>query len=203
MDLARDLGAALIGVTHFTKGTAGREPIERITGSLAFSALARIILVAAIKADDGGGVSSRIFARAKSNIGPDGGGFEYVLHQVELDSHPGLFASRVEWGSALEGAACDLLEEAEQEDEHNGAGRDAKDFLLAMLADGPQRVKEIKAAAEANGHVWKTIGRQKKSSAFSQSRRRGARTPAGSGKWKTDRRWAHSPAQKVVRLPIG
>jgi putative DNA primase/helicase len=32
LDLASNVGAALLGVTHFSKGTSGREPIERITG---------------------------------------------------------------------------------------------------------------------------------------------------------------------------
>ena len=47
VDVAGELGAALIGVTHFSKGTSGREPLERITGSLAFGALARIVMVTA------------------------------------------------------------------------------------------------------------------------------------------------------------
>lgn len=55
-----------------------REPIERITGSLAFGAVARIVLVASKStSEDGGDV--RIFLRAKSNIGADTGGFEYSL----------------------------------------------------------------------------------------------------------------------------
>jgi putative DNA primase/helicase len=32
-------------ITHFAKGTTGREPIERINGSIAFGALARIVMV--------------------------------------------------------------------------------------------------------------------------------------------------------------
>jgi putative DNA primase/helicase len=36
-----------LGLTHFTKGTVGRDPVERVTGSLAFGALARIVLVTA------------------------------------------------------------------------------------------------------------------------------------------------------------
>ena len=53
VDLAHRLGCAVLGITHFTKGTAGRDPVERITGSLAFAALARVVLVAAkVKTDD-------------------------------------------------------------------------------------------------------------------------------------------------------
>lgn len=42
-DLAASIHCALLGITHFTKGTVGRDPVERITGSLAFGALARCI----------------------------------------------------------------------------------------------------------------------------------------------------------------
>jgi hypothetical protein len=45
--MAADIGAALIGVTHFTKRSEGIAPIDRVTGSVAFGALARIVLVAA------------------------------------------------------------------------------------------------------------------------------------------------------------
>jgi len=44
VDLAERRNAALIGITHFTKGTSGLDPIERVTGSIAFAALARVVL---------------------------------------------------------------------------------------------------------------------------------------------------------------
>ena len=76
VDLAAELDCAVYGITHFTKGTAGREPVERVTGSLAFGALTRIVTVATKLPNDGNHPhGARLFARAKSNIGPDGGGF--------------------------------------------------------------------------------------------------------------------------------
>jgi putative DNA primase/helicase len=159
VELARDINAALIGITHFSKGTSGREPVERITGSLAFGALARVIMVAAVRpAKSECEAPSRMFARAKSNIGPDGGGFVYDLRQVRVQDN--IFGSRVEWGEALDGAARDLLADAEQE-EDGGAGREAETFLREMLADGPKPAKEIRAAADAHGLVWKTVQRAK------------------------------------------
>ena len=47
------------------------EPIDRVTGSLAFGALARVVMVAAKKQDEDDKPGVRIFMRAKSNIGPD------------------------------------------------------------------------------------------------------------------------------------
>src|SRR5256886_4297399 len=67
VDLAADLKASLLGVTHFTKGTEGRSPIDRLTVSLAFGALARVVMVAAKKQDEDDKPGVRIFMRAKSN----------------------------------------------------------------------------------------------------------------------------------------
>ena len=68
-DLAASTRCALLGITHFSKGTAGRDPVERLTGSLAFGALARVVLVAAKHQEEGeDGRTVRLFLRAKSNI---------------------------------------------------------------------------------------------------------------------------------------
>src|SRR4029434_4932016 len=72
VNLAQRLDCAALGITHFSKGTGGREPIERITGSLAFGALARVVLVAFKQLEDRpDGGPARMLVRAKSNISPD------------------------------------------------------------------------------------------------------------------------------------
>jgi putative DNA primase/helicase len=52
VDFAEHRGIALLGVTHFTKGTADHDPIERVTGSLAFGALPRCVWGASKNDDD-------------------------------------------------------------------------------------------------------------------------------------------------------
>ncbi|MCL2021543.1 MAG: AAA family ATPase [Betaproteobacteria bacterium] len=111
-DLAEELGAAVLGITHFTKGSQGRNPTERVTGSLAFAAAARIVMAAAKRKDAKDGESSRIFCRSKSNLGRDDGGFGYDLIQRNL-SHVEIEASYVSWGEAVEGTAKKLLHEAD------------------------------------------------------------------------------------------
>jgi dihydropteroate synthase len=44
VDFGEKLCCAVLGISHFSKGTKGKEPLERVTGSLAFGALARIVL---------------------------------------------------------------------------------------------------------------------------------------------------------------
>lgn len=162
VDLAASMRCALLGITHFSKGTSGANPVERLTGSLAFGALARVVLVAATHESGGEeGRNVRIFCRAKSNIGPDSGGFAYDLHQAELKLHPGIIASAVQWGEALEGEARELLSTAEASggDDHGGALADAKQYLSDLLSDGPLPTKTIKADASDAGHSWATIRR--------------------------------------------
>ena len=152
VDFAEQAGAALIGITHFTKGTEGKNPVERVTGSLAFAALARIVLAAAANEDG----ERRRLVRVTSNIGPSGGGIEYRLLQEPLRGYD-FAAQRVLWGAQLIGAAKELLEGVRGQ----SAIMKASSFLLNALADGPMPVNELKKAAEAHGHAWRTVERAK------------------------------------------
>lgn len=162
VDLAAFMRCALLGITHFSKGTGGRDPVERLTGSLAFGALARVVMVAAKHQEEGeDGRTVRLFIRAKSNIGPDEGGFEYDLHQAELKTHPGIFASSVLWGDAVEGAARELLATADAtgDDGEGGTLSDAKRFLSDLLADAPMTAGAVFKDAEGAGFSKRVIQR--------------------------------------------
>jgi putative DNA primase/helicase len=162
VDLAASMRCALLGITHFSKGTGGRDPVERLTGSLAFGALARVVLVAAKQQEDGeDGRTVRIFLRAKSNIGPDDGGFEYDLQQGEMKTHPGIFSSSVLWGNAVEGAARELLATADAtgDDGEGGTGDDVKHFLSGLLADGAMTAGAVFKDADGAGFSKRAIQR--------------------------------------------
>jgi hypothetical protein len=121
VDLAENLHATVLGISHYTKGTQGGNPIERVTGSIAFGAVARIIFGVAKTQDS----EDRIFVRAKSNIGPDGGGFRYQVKQAPVPGHPEIAdgAATIEWGESLQGSAQSLLKEAETIEEPNKTER--------------------------------------------------------------------------------
>jgi putative DNA primase/helicase len=159
VDFGQRLGAAVVGISHFTKGTAGREPLERVCGSLAFGALARIVL-GSIK--DQKEPERRILARMKSNIGPDGGGFVYNLETKELEG--GVVSSVIKWGEVLEGEARTLLGDAEKQENPDGTGgvlEDAESFLKELLKDGPLSAKQVKIDSSEAGFAWATIRRAK------------------------------------------
>ncbi len=173
VDLAAELDCAVLGITHFSKSTSGREPLERVVGSLAFGAVARVVLATVKPADP---EAPRRLARAKSNIGPDTGGFDYQLITAPVPGHD-FVAQRVEWGAMLEGTARELLS-IEQADDSGGAGEDAEAFLLDILETGPVATKEIEAAAKAHGHAWPTVKRAKRNLQVTASK-----TGFESGRW--------------------
>ena len=158
VDLAAATNCAVLGITHFAKGGQGTDPAQRVVGSVAFTAVARVVLVAAkVKAEageDGEQEDRRILARSKSNIGPDDGGHEYGLEQTEVLG--GIQASRIAWGKAVQGSARELLTDpTEEPDESN----DAAGFLRGLLSDGPMPAKAIFKDADEAGYSRDTVKR--------------------------------------------
>lgn len=164
VDFAEKVGAIVLGITHFTKGTAGRSPLDRVTGSLAFGALARMVFVAAVNASGDESLPERLFIRAKSNIGPTGDGFGYSLSVAEIETPKGLAqATFVEWGDRVEGNAAGILARAETEKpEARSTLEDAKTCLKSILQFGPMGSKEVMREAQAQGLSEKTVNRAKK-----------------------------------------
>lgn len=159
VDMAGQLRCALLGVTHFSKGTGGRDPVERVTGSIAFGALPRLVMVTAKQRAAGDRPERRIMVRAKSNHGPDGDGFAYELKQGELPGYEGICTSSVLWGEAIHGTARELLAEAEQQDEPSGG---AASLLRDLLANGPRWAKEIESEAKNAGFSLSAMHRAKR-----------------------------------------
>ena len=161
VDLAQSLNCAVVGITHLTKGTAGRDPVERVTGSLAFGALARMVLIAAKPTADSEDESHRILVRAKSNLGREGGGFTYVLGEKEVPGYPSMTATVVNWGSTLHGSARCLLAQMEP-NLRRDRSIELDRFLIELLAEGPVRTKDVYEAVEAAGFSIPSAKRVKK-----------------------------------------
>jgi len=159
VDLGLKVDAAILGITHFTKGSKGGDPAERVTGSLAFGALARMVMCT-VKPQSL--ADKPRFIRAKSNISPDGGGFEYELRRKDLGR--GIEGQYIKWGGVLEGTAAELMAAIEDDDSSdNSAYEQGVQFLKDMLKNGQVPTKEISEAARANCHAVRTIERARKS----------------------------------------
>ena len=160
VDFAEAANCAVIGISHFTKGTSGKDPVEPVTGSLAFGALPRIVwAVAENKSDEA--ASPRIFVRAKNNNGPSGGGFGFDIVPSKLIDRPDIIATRVKWMVQIEGTAKELLDEAEAKDDDARPGKldEAKGFLITELSEGERPATEIIEKARKNGIAKRTLDR--------------------------------------------
>lgn len=194
VDLGARLNAAVLGITHFSKGSAGKDPVERVTGSIAFGAVARIVMCAAKAKGQVGEEDRRILARSKSNIGPDDGGIEYAIDQVALDAFPDVIASRIVWGQTIDGTARELLADAEaNQDQDDDSPADVEAFVRGCLAGGPIPAKAFQVDAVGAGYAWRTVQRIAKRLG-AESRKDGMH-----GGW----RWGFHNAPKAPTSPEG
>jgi putative DNA primase/helicase len=156
VDLAAKIDLAVLGISHLSKGGAGNDPTSRVVGSIAYSAVARVVMVAAKMPNSPNG-NSKVLVRSKSNIGPDNGGFEYSTEQIEIQD--GIQASYVKWGGAIEGNARDLLAEADETGEKPGEISDIMELLKVELVSdnwtpAQDVTKKIEKMGFTNKQVW-------------------------------------------------
>lgn len=152
VDLAEQYGCAVLGITHFSKGSAGNNPAERVLGSQAFGALARTVLVAAKQEDS----DLRVLARAKSNIAMDDGGCSYSIEECAVGD--GITTTRVLWGDKIEGSAREILADVERiEGDDQSDDDDPAGALRRILSEGQLTGKEAKKLMTDNGYTQKQI----------------------------------------------
>ena len=93
-----------------------------------------------------------LLMRAKNNIGPAHGGFEFTADTRPLDGYPHISAQRILWGALTE-SARDILERIEGKEAKAEIGkRKVTAFLLvALQGRGPRLAAEVIAEGEALG----------------------------------------------------
>lgn len=175
VDFADAHGCAVIGITHFAKGGAGKAPQDRVIGSQAFGALARMVLVTAKEE----GSNRRVMARAKSNIAPDDGGVAYSLELVTIAG--GIEATHAVWEGTIEGTAREILGEIEH-DEVSSPG-DLQQMLIDLLAanGGKMPAKQVKAEVSEAGYSWTAANRAKDKAGIESAKDKG--TTKGGWTW--------------------
>lgn len=160
VDFASETNCAVLGISHFGKNTQGRNSAERILGSTAFKDFARTALVAVQHPETG----DCAFARAKTNLAANTGGFSYRMEQLHLQlDHEHAEVCRVVWREALEGSARAILARFEDGDKEDGAKLStAKQFLLTSLAHGAVSSKELLDHAREEYNISNNTLRQAK-----------------------------------------
>jgi Mrp family chromosome partitioning ATPase len=159
VDFAGEMNCAVLGITHFAKNSAGKNTTDRVIGSQAFSALARMVLVAAKEEDS----ERRVFTRSKSNISIDTGGFGYEIKPFDMPN--GITATKVVWGEAMDGNAREILASVEMDEGNSkpiNRQDEARAFLHAELKDGPVTARELIDRAKKDfGLTERTLQRAK------------------------------------------
>lgn len=178
-DLAEARSLAVLGISHFSKGTAGRDPTERVTGSLAFAAMARVVMATGKDPNACNQDGWRLLVRTKSNIGPEDGGFRYRLDQTPFETAGQVLnASTVQWGERVNGSARELFNEIEGTDsDQQGEVRGAVEWLRDTLKAGPTQTKQLRELAKEAGFAWRTVQRAMHK-AGAESRKPGFQQPA-------------------------
>ena len=193
-ELAARWRAAVIGITHFSKG-GGASAINRFIGSIGFIAAARAAFV--VTADPASeDPARRLFLPVKNNLAPLGHGLSFRIEQRTLDGGQG--ASAIAWGEdQVTTTAAEILGTATAVD--NSARGAAEGFLRGLLAGGPQPVIELQAHATAAGISWRTLKRAKKAIGVEAERRaEPGDVLTGSWHWRLPR--AEEPAQGAATL---
>ena len=171
VDLANEYKFAVLGITHFSKGSSGSGPADRIIGSQAFTALARMAWVASKREEEG----DCILVRAKSNNSILEGGVKYQIEsETVLDS---IETTKTVWLGTIEGTARELLNEAENTEGHSSAFEEAKDFLIDLLSPvESMSSKEVKQHCKDAAISWRTIERASSELKIKKSRPQGETT---------------------------
>jgi putative DNA primase/helicase len=159
VDLAERTQAAVIGIHHLTKRSEGADPVDRVSGSLAFGAAPRVILLNALDPKSDASGPRGVLMRAKSNLGPSHGGYSFSAEQRALGDEPSISAQRTLWGDFIDKSAHDVLEEFEGKTKAAAeTRRKVAEFVREALTDrGPRMAAEVIAEGEALGFSeWAT-----------------------------------------------
>jgi hypothetical protein len=136
----------VIGLVHLGKGT-GIDPVNLILGSRAFSAVARVAMVAARDPDDENGY---VLSVEKSNLGRiDVPGLTYRIDEAEVPTDEGVaFTGLLTWTGETDRRVRDIM--ADRDGERTDRD-EAAEWLRELLASGPVKAKDVYTAADAAG----------------------------------------------------
>lgn len=145
--LGRKHKAAVLGIHHVNKGSKGKTPGERVTGSGAWTQAPRLsLMVGAIDAGDDKVPNRWVFFCEKTQGRGRGVGYEYTFEE-----EPKTELTRIAWGRRLEGSPQSILAEAEGTEGEGSKIAIAVKFLKKLLSKGSVNNWEIHKQAEDAG----------------------------------------------------
>jgi len=196
MAMAERRQIALLAIIHLNKNTE-RNAVQRILGSIAFTALARGAFAIVPDPDD---PRRRLFLPVKMNVGPKPAGLAFKLEGMRIRTPENLTieTARVQWETTRVAMTVD---EALRRGANNDEGTNA---IRLALADGPVPAKDMETLCTRNDISLRTLDRIKKRLGIESTQRGGAWywTPPGWTKaqvdiWDTRRRAAEAQSART------
>jgi len=164
-------GTAVQLVRHLSKGE-GKNPVYRGGGSIGIIGAARI---GALVAKDPKDEERRVLAPVKNNLAVHPKSLLYTLEEAPNG------AVRVVWAGESEYSASELLQSVRPD--RADARREAEDFLLSLLSDGPVPKAQVEEEAKAANISESTLRRAKTSLGVIPERENAVGGERGTGRW--------------------
>lgn len=159
--LASEVNLTVLAVAHLKKGKES-DPLSRVSGSGAFGAAPRSVLILGSDPGDenGDGGNRRVLAHAKCNVAPLAGSLALHIEEVDIDIDGAPYAVPVlrEDGDS-DHSAADILDVPTED--ARSVRDEAKEWLVGAL-EHPVRSKELKSTAKDAGLSTRTLERAKK-----------------------------------------
>lgn len=184
IDAAAISGMSVIGITHYRKGSQDSAAIERVMGSLAYTAAARSVLCVGKQENDNGGIDN-ILVRAKSSYAKNGDAFKYSIESKYLKQHD-IYTTEILWSDYIEGEADNLLSvPSEYEKDNKSELDDAIEFIIENLTEITPS-NDFMNDAKQLGISKRTMER--------------ARKELGVKPKKSDGKWYLCPSEKIRQM---
>jgi putative DNA primase/helicase len=171
----QDESFAVIAISHTRKAKDGINAIDRMIGSRAFGAIARMCLYAIADPGEGEEPAENCYQllRAKSSLGIAGGGYSYETQgAIVRNSKAEMPASIVRWGTYQPGAVDIIIRGIERKQERENAPADGSKLDIAIrivrenLREGGKSRKDLeniaKGAGISNSTLYRAIASEQK-----------------------------------------
>lgn len=150
--MASEARCTVLAVSHLNKNST-QTALQRISGSLAFTAAARAVHAVTRDQED---EDRRLFLPVKNNLGNDRDGMAY---RVVTASNG---APRLQWETDPVSVSADEAMAPAMDADEREERDDAVSWLRDYLADGPRHAKEVFRDADEAGFPKRTIQRARK-----------------------------------------
>jgi hypothetical protein len=154
--LAERHQAAVLANMHLNKSAEAGALFLRVSSSVGFLNAARSAILVAEDPDD---ETARVVAHGKHNLSEPGDSLRFRIEAAEVQRSDGqvVKTSRIAWLGSSKHSTADLLRSDHRRDPRDNA----EDWLLDQLREAPVLVSDLKAAADAEDHKWRTVERSK------------------------------------------